>query len=165
MVNRNLTLFAALGLLAACSKAPQQSDAGAPQYLKVHSVQQLMQQVVDPEAQVYWHAVQYVSDDKGEHEIVPTTDEEWQTTRTAAATVAEMGNLLMTPLYSEGRGKDWMDFSKGMVAMGQKAEKAAADRDVDAIFAVGGDLYNVCSACHMAYLPQEEAAKANADQP
>lgn len=162
MTGRSLTLFAVAALLAGCGEAPKQPDPGQPRYLRVHSAGELMKQVVDPQAQAFWDSVRYVSDATGEHETVPTTDEEWQHTRTAAATVAEMGNLLMTPPYSEGRGEDWMEFSRGLAEAGRGAEKAAADRDVDGVFAAGGDLYAVCSACHMAYLPQEQAARANA---
>jgi hypothetical protein len=162
MQGRNLTLFVASGLLAACSQAAKEPFAGDPPYVSLHSTQQLMQHVVDPAAQAFWHSVQYVSDENGQREIVPTTDEDWQRTQAAAATVAESGNLLMMPIYSKERGPDWMDFSKGLAEMGRKAEQAAADRDVDAVFAVGGDLYNVCSACHMAYMPKEQAANANA---
>ena len=161
----SLTLFAVAALLAGCDGSDESAgSAGEPQYLKAHSAQQLMAQVVQPQAQAYWDSVQYISDETGQHEILPETDEDWQRTRTAAATVTEMGNLLMTPLYAEGRGPDWMEFSRGMVEVGQKAEQAAADRDVDAIFEIGGTMYSVCSACHQAYLPQDQAAEANASQ-
>jgi hypothetical protein len=62
----------------------------------------------------------------------------------------------MTPLYAEERGEDWMDFARGMVQIGQRAEQAAIDKDVDAVFEVGGTLYNVCSGCHANYPPSEE---------
>ena len=162
----NLTLFAMAGLLAGCNQAGEsgQAAAGEPQYLHGHSAQQLMAQVVQPTAEVFWGSVQYISDETGQHEILPETDEDWQRTRTAAATITEMGNLMMTPLYAEGRGEDWMEFSRGLVEVGQKAEQAAVNRDVDAVFEVGGTMYSVCSACHQAYLPEEQAAEANAPQ-
>lgn len=162
----NLTLFAMTALLAGCNQADEsgQTAAGEPQYLQAHSAQQLMAQVVQPTAEVFWGSVQYISDETGQHEILPETDEDWQRTRTAAATITEMGNLMMTPLYAEGRGEDWMEFSRGLVEVGQKAEQAAVDRDVDAVFEVGGTMYSVCSACHQAYLPEEQAAEANAPQ-
>ena len=153
------TLMAGLGLLVlgSCGRGDgEEAAAGAPDYIQAHTIQQLMAQVVQPTADVYWRSVQYISDEQGYHEIEPTTDEEWQTTRTAAATLVEMGNLLMTPLYAEGRGEDWMDYARGMVEVGQKAEQAANDRDVDAVFETGGNLYNVCSGCHTKYPAQEE---------
>ena len=156
MLSRSLlaTGIAALAL-GACSGggADEGAGAGAPAYIQAHTIQQLMAQVVQPTADVYWQSVQYVSDEDGYHEIEPETDEDWQATRTSAATLVEMGNLLMTPLYAEGRGEDWKDFSRGMVQIGLQAEKAAADKDVDAVFEVGGNLYNVCRGCHTSYPP------------
>lgn len=161
----SLTLFAMAALLAACGQEDGGGTAaGEPQYVKAHSMQQLMAQVVQPTAEVFWGSVQYISDETGEHDIVPQTDEDWQRTRTAAAALTEMGNLLMTPVHSEGRGADWIEYSRGLIEVGQKAEQAAANRDVDAVFEIGGTMYNVCTACHQAYLPEEQAAAANASQ-
>jgi len=162
----NLTLFAAAALLAGCDAAgdDSQASAGEPQYVQAHSAQQLMAQVVQPTAEVFWGSAGFVVDETGEHDLTPTTDEGWQATRTAAATITEMGNLLMTPVFAEGRGADWIEFSRALVEVGQQAEQAAANRDSDAVFEVGGTMYNVCTACHQAYLPEEQAAAANAPQ-
>ena len=89
----------------------------------------------------------------GEHDIRPQTDEDWRTTRVAAASITEYGNLLMTPLYAEGRGEDWTDFARGLVEIGMRAEQAAIDRNPDAVFEVGDNLYNVCAGCHQLYPP------------
>jgi hypothetical protein len=162
----SLTLFAMAVALAGCngSEGGEQGATGEPRYLKAHSAQQLMAQVVQPTAEVFWNSAGYVMDETGEHDLTPTTDEGWQATRTAAATITEMGNLLMTPVFAEGRGADWIEFSRALVEVGQKAEKAAANRDSEAVFEVGGTMYNVCTACHQAYLPEEQAAEANASQ-
>lgn len=138
-------------LLAACSK--QEPQAIQPQYVRAHDIKQLMATVVQPQADVFWKSAGTVTDETGEHDLTPTTDEGWLRTRSAAATVTEMGNLLMTPLYAEGRGEDWMKFSKALVEIGQRAEKAAVDKSSDAIFDVGGTMYNVCTACHQVYPP------------
>jgi hypothetical protein len=144
-------------VLGACGGGGDEAaDGGDPAYIQAHTIQQLMAHVVQPTADNYWQSVQYISDEQGYHEIEPKTDEDWQATRTAAATLVEMGNLLMTPLYAEERGEDWMDFARGMVQIGQRAEQAAIDKDVDAVFEVGGTLYNVCSGCHANYPPSEE---------
>ena len=150
--------LAALAVLAlsAC-EARETGDAAAdgPQgaFVKAHTIQQFMADAVQPTADVYWQSVQFVSDETGEHDIRPQTDEDWARVRTAGATLAEFGNLLMTPLYAEGRGQDWMDFSKGLVEMGLQAEQSAIDKDPEKVFEVGGNLYNVCSGCHQLYPP------------
>ncbi len=115
-------------LLASCNKA-EQAQQPAPQYLKVHTIKQLMATVVQPQADVFWRSAGAVVDAAGEHDLTPHTDEGWLRTRSAAATVAEMGNLLQTPLYAEGRGEDWMKFSKALVEIGRRAEKAAVDKE------------------------------------
>jgi hypothetical protein len=162
----SLTLFATATLLAGCSGSDggEQGAAGEPRYLKAHSAQQLMAQVVQPTAEVFWNSAGFVTDEAGEHDLTPTTDEGWQATRTAAATITEMGNLLMTPVFAEDRGTDWIEFSRALVEVGQKAEEAAVNRDSEAVFEVGGTMYNVCTACHQAYLPEEQAAEANASE-
>lgn len=163
-------LLAGLGLLAlgSCGGTSDErtgSAPGEPGYIQAHTLQQLMAQVVQPTADVYWQSVQYISDEDGYHEIEPSTDEEWQATRTSAATLVEMGNLLMTPLYAEGRGEDWMDYARGMIEIGQQAEQAAVDQNVDAVFEVGGNLYNVCRGCHANYPPSEEAMENDPARP
>jgi hypothetical protein len=162
---KKVWVLLAVGLVAGCAKkAPEKPPVSL---IKVHDIKQLMAVVVQPQADVFWKSVGTVSDSTGTHDLTPTTDKEWLATRSAAATVTEMGNLLMTPLYAEGRGPDWLQFSKALVEIGKQAEKAAADRNTDAIFEVGGTMYNVCSACHQAFPPKEvvPAASAPAGKP
>lgn len=130
------------------------------------TVQQLMASEVQPTAEVYWGAVQYVSDETGDHDIFPKDDAAWEKVRAAAATLADHGRLLATPAYAEGRGKDWVEFSNGLVEVAGLAEQAAVEKDTDKVFEVGGTVYNVCTACHQAYppaegLPAEDAAAAS----
>lgn len=137
--------------LGACSAGEDDEAGDGEGYIQAHTIQQLMADVVQPTAEVYWGSAGWVVDEAGETDLTPTTDEGWIAARTSAATLTEMGNLLMTPLYAEGRGEDWMDFARGMVEVGARAEQAAVDRDSDAVFEVGGHMYNVCSGCHANY--------------
>ena len=145
-----LAVAAALTLVS-CSDG---GESNAETYIQAHTTQQLMANVMEPTAQVYWKSSGFVIDEQGEHDLTPTTEEGWLATRTSAATITEMGNLLMTPLYAEGRGDDWIEFSRALVEIGKQAEQTAIDRDSDAIMEVGGTMYNVCSACHQIYPPQ-----------
>ena len=61
-----LTLFAAGAALAGCSKEPDVS------------IKAFMANEVQPTAEVYWNAVQFISDETGDHDIRPQTDEEWE---------------------------------------------------------------------------------------
>jgi hypothetical protein len=112
-----------------------------------------MEVVVDPQADVFWNSSGTINDASGEHDLTPTTDEGWLATQSAAATVAEIGNLLLTPQFAEGRGEDWKQFAKSLVEIGMMAEKAAVDRDSDAVLEVGATMDKVCEACHQVYLP------------
>ncbi len=150
-------------LLYGCGKAEQKDAAFVP----AHDIKALMATVVQPQADVFWKSAGTVTDENGPVDLTPTTDEAWLQTRSAAATVAEMGNLLMTPQYAQGRGEDWMEFSRSLVQIGLRAEQAAVDRDSEAIFEVGGIMYNVCTACHQVYPPaagEEPEPAANGNQ-
>ena len=128
--------------LGACgqeSQAPEQT------------VQQLMANQVQPTAALYWNSVQFVSDETGDHDIKPETDEGWKRTRDAATKLGELGELLRSPGYAEGRGEDWVTFSNSLIEVSKLAEQAADAKDPDKVFEVGGTIYNVCSACHQAY--------------
>ena len=143
MTGRRIAATFAAGLLASCGQ-PQPE----PNY-----VQQLMKDVVQPNADIYWHSAGSIVDAEGTHELTPTTDAGWQKAADAAARIGEAGKTLMTGKYSAGRADDWKRFSQGMVDIAEKARQAAADHSEDKVFEVGGTMYDVCSACHQAYPP------------
>lgn len=150
MVRRTLTLFALTAALAGCGSEPKAS------------VKDFMAGEVQPTAEVYWNAVQFISDEQGDHEIVPRNDAEWESVRQAAVRLGQIGEELKQPKYAEGRGAAWIDFADGLIEVSAQAEKAAADKSTEAVFEVGGTLYSVCSACHQAYPPAEgPAAEGN----
>ena len=139
-------------------------EAG-PEALPYGPVQQMMAEEVQPTSEIYWNSVRFESElvdgEVVERDIRPESDEDWEEIRQAAAHLGELGTVLGGP-YAEGRGEDWKDFSKGLVDAAALAEKAAVDKDPDAVFEVGGTVYNVCKACHQMYPPEnmpEEAAE------
>jgi len=145
--------LAVAALLAGCDRGPPPPEK---------TVQQLMAEDVQPTAKVYWDSVQFISDETGDHDIFPKTDAEWAKTKAAATKLGELGELLKTPGYTEGRGEDWTQFSNSLIEVSKLAEQAAADKSTDKVFEVGGTIYSVCSACHQAYpaetQPDEEGA-------
>lgn len=162
-MKRWISALAAALLLTSCKGGSERSaDAVEPNYTKVHDIKQLMAVVVQPQAEVFWQSAGVVIDETGQRELRPTTDEGWLQVQSAAATVTEMGNLLQTPLYATGRGKDWMQFAKGLSEIGQRAEKVAKDRaGEEEILKVSETMYNVCSACHQTYPPAAGEAPAD----
>ena len=137
----------ALALLAGCNQGP-----AAPEL----TLQQFMKDKVDPTSKIYFDAVQYISDETGNHDIVPQTDADWEKVRQAAADLQDQAELLQSDAYTEGRNEDWTRMAKDLASVSQQAEQAAKDKDPDKVFEVGGTVYAVCSACHMAY-PAESA--------
>ena len=120
------------------------------------TVQQFMAKKIDPTSKIYFDAVQYISDETGNHDIKPETDADWEKVRQAAADLQAQGRELQTPGYTEGRNPDWTQFSQSLVEAGQQAEQAAKDKNPDKVFEVSGTIYAVCDACHMAY-PKDSA--------
>src|SRR5262245_662409 len=88
---------------AGCNQGPATPDK---------TVQQLMADDVQPTAEIFWNAVQFISDETGDHDIKPETDADWKKTRDAATRIGEFGALLQTPAYAEGRGEDWIQFAR-----------------------------------------------------
>ena len=111
-----------------------------------------MLEKVQPTAETYWQAVQYISDEKGSREIMPQTDAEWERVAEAARQLAWAGEEMQQPHYAEGRGADWTAFAQGLVEVSHQAEMAAQSQDPAKVLEVGGTLYNVCSACHETYM-------------
>lgn len=144
-------LLAPLALVAGCSQAEETGPLG--------TTQQMMAQHVQPTAEIYWESVgsrsELVDGEPVFTEWQPETDVEWDEVRAAAGRLGELGELLMTPAYTEGRGEDWTAYSQGLVDAAAQAEQAAASRDPEAVFEVGGTVYAVCSACHRMYPPEE----------
>ena len=68
----------------------------------------------------------------------------------AAFVVAEAGNLLMM----DGRALDdgpWMTMSQALIDIGRRAVEVAEERDEQAVFDVGAEMYFVCTQCHATY--------------
>ena len=155
MTKARIFIAAATALLAAgCNQGPPAPDK---------TIQQLMAEDVQPTADIYWKSVQYISDETGEHEIFPRNDADWKKTRDAATKIGELGVLLQTPGYTEGRGEDWVQFAKSLVDVSKLAEQAADAKSTDKVFEVGGTIYNVCSACHQVY-PATTGPEAEGEQ-
>ena len=141
-----------------CTPAPPAASgppADVAPYMPVATVLELMESTIAHAAEEYWGAVTVIVDENGVQEQYPETAEEWEEVWAAAVTIAESGNLLMMPPRAVDDGA-WLEYSRALVEVGVKAAEAAQMQDPDQIFAVGEEVYNVCVACHMLYIPMEE---------
>jgi mono/diheme cytochrome c family protein len=126
-------------------------------------MKEVMGHVLDPAADAIWSAAGYDVTEAGERDLSPTTDEGWLAVENGAATVAETANLLMVPARVPDDGDDWIRYSQQLHAAGLKALAAADARDKQAVFDTGGEIYQVCVACHRRYWTG--AAPGRADAP
>ena len=74
-----------------------QSVQGSQQYRLTATIQDLMDGIIDPSADVLWDSVAYIATTKGIEDRQPRTDEEWKTVRNSAITLIEAANLLHMP--------------------------------------------------------------------
>jgi hypothetical protein len=147
---RTIRAFALIGALVAagCSGGPE-----PPPFKVVADNKLLMQAILDPAADELWESVGWIITAEGTEEVYPRTDEEWIKVRNAAVAVIESGNLLMMAPRAKDNA-DWIRISQGLIETGQSAMSAIEAKDRDKVFTVGGDVYDVCTACHAKYSPE-----------
>ena len=111
----------------------------------------MMTSYLEPAADQIWGSAGLIITEDGEVDLRPTTEEGWLNVINAATVVAEGGNLLLINGYSANEA-DWAAYSKGLTLAALKARQAAESQDADALFDAGGEIYNVCRACHNRYI-------------
>ncbi len=128
-----------------------------PPFKPVATVETLMHEVVYPNAEVVWDAVGTIITAEGTNEIRPGSKEEWDAVARSALMIAEAGNLLML----DGRARDsgeWLERSAALTGAAALAIDAAHEQDPEALFRVGGLIYEACSACHESYWEKPPSA-------
>lgn len=183
-----VVLLTSLVLIAACSKSAETTAAAPtpapppPEYVPTATVKDLMQSVVDPNADVVWLAVTTVQSAKGTLDTRPRTDEEWTKVRHGAIALTEAANLLMVPGRHVARpgeksetpgvelepsemealiNKDltgWRKRAHGLHEAGLAALQAIDVKDADKLFEVGEQIERACEGCHSQYwYPNEKS--------
>jgi len=141
-----ILILASTRAIAGCAPEP-------PPFQTDVTVIQLMKYIVDPAADVLWASVGSIITEEGTEEIFPRTEAEWLAIENACYTLIESGNLLMIRPRARDEGA-WMETAGGMIEAGREALEAVKARDPDAVFAVGGVVYQACSDCHAVYVPE-----------
>jgi cytochrome c556 len=134
-------LATGLGLLvgAAVHTQPARKPAASP--ATPATVKQLMEAIESASSVVYNIALE-----------APKTNEDWTKVEQNASRLTESGNLLMTGDYTKGRKRDWIKWSRALVAASAKASNAAKKKNLDGVLAVGDEINISCEACHAKYL-------------
>ena len=136
-------------LFAGCAEP----DEPAP-YKSIVDTKQLMNWILDPNADVIWDSAGFEVTAEGTRNLAPTTEEGWIAVRNSAATIAEVSNLLMMPGRARD-GTDWMNFSQGMQMSAVQLIDAADHQDAKGVFDYGGRLFTFCISCHQLYMLQD----------
>jgi hypothetical protein len=156
MATVRLVLMSGL-LLIVLGCTQQQTAATQPPFKQVANVQELMESLVAHMAEDVFASVGTIVDEKGITEIAPKTDEEWAEVGYAAMGLAETGNLLMMDSRVNEMAKDsredWIQLSQQLIDRSVTAAEKAKAKDAEALLTAGGELYEVCQACHMKYIP------------
>src|SRR5436189_6330757 len=84
--------IAALAIFAgSCARA------STPEFQPTATVKDIMDSVVDPNADAIWDSVEVVATIQGTEEKAPRTDEDWKALRRHAISLLEASNLLLVP--------------------------------------------------------------------
>ena len=112
-----------------------------------------MAHLLTPASEAIWESSGYVITEEGEFSLEPTNEEEWERVLYGAKVITESASLLSIPSRSKNRN-EWIVFAGLLEGVGQKAFEAAERKDVDALFEIGAELYQVCVACHQVYMDE-----------
>ena len=110
-----------------------------------------MAHLLTPASEAIWESSGYVITEEGEFSLEPTNEEEWERVLYGAKVITESASLLSIRSRSKNR-KEWIVFAGLLEGVGQKAFEAAEKKDVNALFEIGAELYQVCVACHQVYM-------------
>jgi hypothetical protein len=137
-----LVLLAAAAFAASPASSASQTPPPAPSAKPVATMSELMVKVIYP----YSDAIFYVERE------APKNEAEWMALETKTLTLAEMGNLLMSPGRAYNQDQ-WMKDAKLLVDVGNAAYKAARARNLQALIDLNAELYESCQSCHEHYRP------------
>lgn len=166
--------------LSACTRAPeapQPRSSPAPALRASASIQDVMNAIVEPSAEVLWNAVSSEVSAAGVEERQPRSDDEWQAVRHHAIALQEAADLLLvrgravahpgkvtadagvegvlTPEQVRAtiaRGQAGFDAAARSLHDGAAAALAAIDRrDAQGLVLAGERIDQACEACHSVY--------------
>jgi hypothetical protein len=141
-----------LAVFFGCATASPSISEGAapmPPFQPHVDMKIFMEHVLSPAAAAIWRVNGLVIDEKGEHDLSPKSDDDWEQVLSGAATLAEATNALMIP--QRVRDKDWNRYVKKLADAANRACRAAEAHDLKSISEVSDQLDGICSACHRHY--------------
>jgi hypothetical protein len=177
-----IVLTASLLGCAACAPKP------GPEFRPTSTVKDIMDSVVDPNADALWDSVEVIATLEGTEQKTPRTDEDWKVLRRHAVSLVEASNLLLIPGRHVAKSGEKADdarvdlhpeeiealLTKDPAAWTLRAHwlhdaageslRAIDARDVTALVNAGETLDTACESCHRNYwyrTPPPDAASGS----
>jgi hypothetical protein len=172
---------AALFVMAACSSSKPAPAADAePAFRLTGTIKELMDSMVDPNADVLWDSVSTTINREGTIEKQPRTDEDWKMVRRSAVALVEATNLLvmegrkMAPEGDKSENPDielqpaqmqklldadrasWVKYAHGLHDAAMGALKAIDAKSIQGLMDSGETIDNACENCHKHYWYPDE---------
>lgn len=146
-----------------------------PQYRTDATVKDIMDSIVDPNADYLWDAVSTDSTLKGIVEKAPKTDEDWKEVRRHAVSLMEAMNMLQIPgrpvakpgekaadprveeppevikTMIDSDRRTWAANANGLYDATALILKAVDAKNVDGILDAGDRIDKACETCHLKY--------------
>jgi hypothetical protein len=145
-----LGVFAAIVAAGVAASPSFGEDATTPSPFQAYvDMKTFMQHVLTPAATIIWRANGLVIDEKGEHDLSPKSEADWEGIVSGAATLVEATNALMIP--QRALDPQWSFYVKSLAAAANQAYLAAEARDLKSISEVSDRLDGICAACHRHY--------------
>jgi hypothetical protein len=137
-------------LIGCAAASPSLSrDTEQPPFVPHVDMKTFMEHVLGPAAAVIWKSNGTVIDAKGEHDLSPKSDDDWEQIVSGAATLAEATNALMIP--QRALDPEWNGYVKKLADAADKAYRAAEAHDLKSLSEVSDHLDGICAACHRHY--------------
>lgn len=181
---RGVLAVAGAGVLfvaAACSSSkPAPAATTEPPFRPTGTIKEIMDSMVDPNADVLWESVSTTINREGTIEKQPRTPEEWQMVRRSAVALLEATNLLvmdgrkMAPDGDRSENPDielqpeqmqklldadrasWVKYAHGLHDAAMVALKAIDARNLQGLMDAGETIDNACENCHKHYWYPDE---------
>jgi hypothetical protein len=144
------TMVAVVAMSWLVASPSMSEEAGPMPPFQAHvDMKIFMQHVLSPAAATIWKVNGVVIDAKGEHDLSPKSDDDWEQVVSGAATLAEATNALMIP--ERTRDPEWNGYVKKLADAADRAYRAAEAHDLKSVSEVSDRLDGICAACHRHY--------------
>jgi len=140
----------AVAMICMAASPSNSDDAASTSPFQIHvDMKTFMEHVLSPAAAIIWKVNGVIIDAKGEHDLSPKSNDDWEQVVSGAATLAEATNALMIPQRVPDAA--WNPYVKKLADAADKAYRGAEAHDLKSVSEVSDQLDEICAACHRHY--------------